>query len=125
MDISVSNMTTEAHSVEDISISNSLAYDATELLVGFFNYTTFAGNEGYEIDNLSVTIFSYEPPIELSEYQSWLNENSLVDGSADSDNDGMIDFLEYALGKIQVLRIMMIYPECIMEILSSSLILKG
>ena len=101
VDISVSNMTTEAsYSVEDISISNSLAYDATELLVGFFHYTTFAGNEGYEIDNLSVTMTSpYEPPIELSEYQSWLNENSLVDGSADSDNDGMIDFLEYALGK--------------------------
>ena len=101
MDISVSNMTTEAsYSVEDISISNSLAYDATELLVGFFHYTTFTGNEGYEIDNLSVTMTSpYEPPIELSEYQSWLNENSLVDGSADSDNDGMIDFLEYALGK--------------------------
>ena len=42
VDISVSNMTTEAsYSVEDISISNSLAYDATELFVGFFHYTTY------------------------------------------------------------------------------------
>ena len=67
--------------------------------LGFFIIQRTTRNEGYEIDNLSVTMTFPMSAIELSEYQSWLNENSLVDGSADSDNDGMIDFLEYALGK--------------------------
>lgn len=82
-----------AFAVADYAVFSNVTADRVTITVD--GILTGAGLSGYQIIGLED---SEEPVIEPTEYETWLSDNGLSDGSADGDSDGKSNLLEYALG---------------------------
>lgn len=99
--MTVSNMATAAsYSVTNVTVNNSTAYDASELYLGFYGATAFAGNEGFEMDNLYVVLDSPPPPV-LFGYDAFADQYGLSGvPTDDEDSDGLSDWGEWVFGGV-------------------------
>ena len=100
VDMTISNMATMAsYTVTNVAVENATAYDASELYLGFYGAGSFAGNEGFEMDNLYAAVVSPPAPPPATGYDAFIEQYGLSGiKTDDKDGDGLEDWGEYVFG---------------------------